>query len=82
MITVTRLTSPAPEREGKGEWTIGFCIVVDSAEDMAAFQQMVFRATNLWPDAPISIKEFSDEVIHGEHMQNYQQLYGKKGPAK
>ena len=25
-----------------------------------------------------SIKEFSDEVIHGEHMQNYQQLYGKK----
>ena len=73
MISVTPI--------GDKKQPVGFAIVLD-AEDMEAFRQMVFRATNLWPDAPISIKEFSDEVIHGEHMQNYQQLYGKKGPAK
>lgn len=73
MITVTPI--------GDKKKPVGFAVVVD-AEDMAAFQQMVHRATNLWPDAPISIKEFSDEVIHGEHMQNYQRLYGKKGTEK
>lgn len=74
MITLTRLTAEAPMHERAGKWTIGYSIVIDSAEDMAAFAMMVRRATNLWPDAPTSIKEFSDEITNGKHMQNYRFL--------
>ena len=59
---------------------VGYVIVVDSAESMAAFAQMVNRGVQTWTDAPTEIKEFADEVISGEHMQNYRFLNNE--PAK
>lgn len=35
------------------------------------FEELVFRATNLWPDAPPYIKEFADKLIHGKILQDY-----------
>ena len=57
-----------------------FVIIVDSPEDVEAFKTMVHRGTNNWPDAPTSIKEFSDEVTNGRHMQDYRFLNNE--PAK
>ena len=54
--------------------TIGFSIVIDHADDMAAFAMMVNRGVQTWTDAPVSIKEFADEVSNGKHMQNYRYL--------
>lgn len=48
----------------------GYEINIDRAS-VAAFQQMVQRATNLWPDAPAEIKEFADIITNGKPMQNY-----------
>lgn len=39
--------------------------------DIPAFKELVFRATNLWPDAPPEIKRFSDQLIHGKVLQDY-----------
>lgn len=52
-----------------------FVIIVDNPEDVAAFKQLVHRGANLWPDAPTSIKEFSDQITNdGKLMQNYKFL--------
>jgi hypothetical protein len=48
-------------------------IVVDP-ESMAAFQELVHRGANLWPDAPPEIKEFADIVTNGYAMQDYYSL--------
>lgn len=61
-----------------------FVIIVDGTEDVDAFKKMVQRGTNLWPDAPVSIKEFADVVTNSQLMQDYQKLYGpspKKGSS-
>lgn len=50
---------------------IGFAILIDDAESMAAFKELVFRGTNLWVDAPAEIKTFADEVEHGKALQDY-----------
>lgn len=39
--------------------------------DIPAFKELVFRATNLWPDAPPEIKRFSDLLLHGKVLQDY-----------
>lgn len=39
--------------------------------DMAAFKELVQRATNCWDNAPPEIKHFADMVIHGKPLQNY-----------
>jgi hypothetical protein len=41
------------------------------ADSVKVFQELVFRATNLWPDAPAEIKEFADIITCGQPMQNY-----------
>lgn len=46
-------------------------IVIDSQEDWLDFKELVFRAMNLWPDAPASLKRFSDMVQHGKVLQDY-----------
>ncbi len=73
MITFMPLPSTKTE-------PVGYVIVVDSAESMAAFAQMVNRGVQTWTDAPVEIKEFADEVISGKHMQNYRFLANE--PAK
>lgn len=51
----------------------GNLVVFVSAESQEIFKEMVFRATNLWPDAPPSIKMFADLLHHGRVLQNYEQ---------
>ena len=70
MITVQRLSNDDKKLSA-------ICIVVDGEESIAEFQTMVQRGCGLWPDASADMKAFADEVTHGEHLQNYQQLYGK-----
>jgi hypothetical protein len=36
-----------------------------------AFQELIQRGANLWPDAPPAIKEFADLVTSGRVMQDY-----------
>lgn len=52
-------------------------IVLDSAESIVAFKQLLARACNCWPDAPVEIKELHDKVIHGHVLQNYKSLAGE-----
>lgn len=39
--------------------------------DFKVLQEIMFRATNLWPDAPPSVKRLSDMVAHGKILQDY-----------
>lgn len=64
MITVHRLTDDDSD-------TIGFVLVVDDAVDMVGFKELVQRGSNLWPDAPASIKSFADMITNGREMQPY-----------
>lgn len=45
-------------------------------ESLKGFQELVQRGTNLWPDAPVEIKEFADLVTSGQVMQDYRKLAG------
>lgn len=64
MITLKTLTDDDSE-------TIGFVIIVDEPIDMVGFKELVQRGSNLWPDAPASIKSFADLVTNGREMQPY-----------
>lgn len=52
----------------------GFLVAIDK-ESVNNFQALVYRATNLWPDAPAEIKEFADAVTnfewHSGPLQDY-----------
>ena len=45
-------------------------VIIDSTESIAAFKQMVHRATNLWPDAPPEIKAFADEITNADWISD------------
>lgn len=45
-------------------------IRVDTAS-WKAFQELVQRGANLWPDAPAAIKRFADDVTTGHAQQSY-----------
>lgn len=64
MITLQKLT------DGNNN-EVAYSIIIDEKESMEAFKTLVFRATNLWPDAPPEIKEFADELDHGKILQDY-----------
>lgn len=64
MITVTRI---ADDEIG----TLGFAIVIDKADSMEAFKNLIQRGANLWPDAPAEIKEFADKITNGQVLQDY-----------
>lgn len=49
----------------------GDTILISGEESAKSFRELVFRATNLWPDAPPEIKRFSDLLIHGKELQDY-----------
>lgn len=63
MITVHKITGEVG--------TLGVSIIIDTAEEVAAFKKLVFRGANLWPDAPASIKTFADELEQGHAWQDY-----------
>lgn len=43
-----------------------------SATSAKVFEELVHRATNLWPDAPPEVKEFADTITNeGKLMQDY-----------
>ena len=44
---------------------------IDSAEDYRAFQELIQRGANLWPDAPANIKRIADMITSGVVMQTY-----------
>lgn len=46
-------------------------VIVINLPSMGAFQELVHRATNLWPDAPPEIKEFADVITNGHILQDY-----------
>lgn len=46
-------------------------IIAVSDDSLSNFKELVFRATNLWPDAPPEIKEFADMFTHGRILQDY-----------
>ncbi len=64
MITVHRV-------KDKDELTLALTIVIDSAESLKQFKELVQRATNLWPDAHPDIKDFADLVTNEKIFQDY-----------
>lgn len=46
-------------------------IIVVDKNSAEAFKELVHRGTNLWPDAPPEVKEFSDIITNGHVLQNY-----------
>jgi len=51
---------------------------IRDAESWSAFQQLIQRGANLWPDAPPEIKEFADLVTNGKVMQDYYRQANKE----
>jgi hypothetical protein len=41
------------------------------SEHREAFKELIFRGANLWPNAPIAIKEFADNICEGRELQEY-----------
>jgi hypothetical protein len=46
-------------------------IEVEGDASIRQFQELVQRATNLWPDAHPEVKEFADIVTEGRVLQDY-----------
>jgi hypothetical protein len=53
------------------EGVVHTTVIVVSPSSQQMFQELVQRATNLWPDAPPEIKEFADVITNGHVLQNY-----------
>jgi hypothetical protein len=66
MITVARI------KDDEG-FTQGFSIIIDTAESVKAFEELVQRGANLWPDAQPEIKEFADLITNGKILQKYRE---------
>ncbi len=54
-----------------GIGTAAKAIVATTDADYKLLQQVMHRATNLWPDAPAQVKRLSDVVTNGKVMQDY-----------
>lgn len=54
-----------------GLGTVRKAIVADTAEDFKLLQEIMFRATNLWPEAPPQVKRLADMVTNGKVLQDY-----------
>jgi hypothetical protein len=61
---------PDPEHQQADVATVR----IVGAESIALFKEMVHRANNCWDTAPTEMKEFSDTVCHGRHLQNYSEM--------
>lgn len=49
----------------------GSCIIEITAGGKSDFDELLFRAVNCWPNAPVPVKELNDIVRHGRVLQNY-----------
>lgn len=47
------------------------CLVIEGAEDIAAFKKLVQQGSSLEPNMPASMKELADLITTGEIQQNY-----------
>lgn len=47
------------------------CIIIDSAQSIARFKELVQRGANLFPDAHPELKEFADLITNGTILQDY-----------
>lgn len=56
-------------------------IVIDSAQSIARFKELIQRGSNLWPDAHHEIKETADLLTSGQILQDYRSQDTSK-PAK
>lgn len=54
-----------------GLGTVRKAIVADKAEDFKLLQEIMHRATNLWPEAPPQVKRLADMVTNGKVLQDY-----------
>jgi uncharacterized membrane-anchored protein YhcB (DUF1043 family) len=55
----------------EGVGTVSKSIVATTAEDYKILQELMHRATNLWPDAPAQAKRIADLVTNGKVLQDY-----------
>ena len=53
--------------------TVANQVLITTAKEWKAFQELIQRGANLWPDAPPEIKEFADKVTVGHVQQDYYQ---------
>lgn len=63
-ITLKTMVQDGIGTEAKVIW-------IDTIDDYKMFQNLVQRATNLWPDAPAEVKRFADMVTVGKVQQEY-----------
>lgn len=63
-ITLKTMVEDGLGTEAKVVW-------IDTAEDFYQFQKLIQQGSNLWPDAPASIKRFADMVTVGRVQQEY-----------
>lgn len=60
---------------GDGTPDLGSGIFIEvPTRHVEEFKELIFRATNLWPDSSAAIKIFADMVIHGKVLQNYEEM--------
>lgn len=57
-----------------GNGTVAKAVVAETKKDWIHMQQIMQRATNLWPDAPANIKQVADIVTNGQVMQPYKDI--------
>lgn len=55
-------------------FTDNYTLVIEHAETLEWFKQMVSRAFNVWDTAPTEAKEFADLVLHGKIQQDYKSM--------
>jgi hypothetical protein len=46
-------------------------IIIDSAQSIERFKELIQRGSNLWPDAAAEIKEVADLITTGQILQDY-----------
>ena len=49
----------------------GSCTIEISEAGKKDLDELLFRAVNCWPNAPVPIKELNDIVRHGRVLQDY-----------
>lgn len=54
-----------------GLGTVRKAIVAQTADDFKLLQEVMHRATNLWPEAPPQVKRLADMVTNGKVLQDY-----------
>lgn len=65
------MTLRVETRVEDGLGTIAKGIIATTKDDWFMLQQIMQRATNLWPDAPPQVKRIADIVTNGHVMQDY-----------